>query len=108
MSRSLMVLMVALGTLQWTSAAVAQRRCQSQILAQIQQAGIPPDDIVDIRISRRTQDFGDNRRVTGIDGWVRLNSCPGSFIVDMHPNCQVRQVYTRGMCQIPGVKSFLD
>ena len=82
-SRRFVILTVALEASVWTSAAVAQDRCEAQVLAQIQKAGIPPDDVAKVRISRKTDNVGDNRRVVGFDGWVSLNSCSGSFIVDI-------------------------
>ena len=73
----------------------------------------PPDDsllsrsrIDRIQISRQIREFRGSNRTTGFEGWVRLNDCPRSLVVDMDTNCRVRQVYSRGMCNVPGAKSF--
>ena len=109
LSRIFTVLAIVLASSALAAVAYAQHRCEPTVLDQVRVAGISSDDVRRISISRQTQDIrGDNNRIVGYNAWVRLESCPGTFVVDMHRDCRVRQVYTRGMCAIPGVKSFLD
>ncbi len=81
-------------------------RCLPVVEREIDRIALPRSRIDRIQISRREQDIRGSRRTTGFDGWVRLNDCPGSLVVDMDKNCRVRQVYSHGMCDVPGVKSF--
>ncbi len=84
----------------------SSRGCEAVVQAEIDRIQLPRSRIERIQISPQTQDIRDNRRTVGFDGWVRLNDCPGSVVVDMDTSCGVRQVYARGMCEVPGVKTF--
>ena len=90
------------------SAAVAQSEhpCLPTVQAEIERVALDPARIDRISFSRQVQTFGDNNRTVGFDGWVRLNDCGGSMVVDMDTRCQVRQTYVRGMCGVAGVKTF--
>ena len=105
LSRSLSVVAIVLASSALATAAYAQHRCEPTVLDQIRVAGISSDDVRRIQ-TRDTR--GDNNRTVGYNAWVNLETCPGTFIVDMRRDCGVRQVYTRGMCAIPGVKSAFD
>ena len=41
-------------------------------------------------------------RVVRILAWVSLQSCKGYLIVDLSPQCWIRQVYGRGECELGG------
>lgn len=45
-------------------------------------------------------------RVVGYEAWVKLQRCDGSLVVDLTPECWVRQVYTRSYCTIDGLPHF--
>ena len=81
-------------------------RCLPVVEQEIDRIALPRSRIDRIQISRQLEDIRGSQRTIGFDGWVRLNDCPGSVIVAMDKNCRVRQVYSRGMCTVPGVKSF--
>ena len=57
-----------------------------------------------VQVASQVRQTGDNMYVVGYDGWVRLNDCPGSMVVDMTTRCGIRQTYVRGMCGVEGVK----
>ncbi len=80
--------------------------CSAVVQQEIDRVGIPQTRIDRINISRQSRDIRGNTRTTGFNGWVRLNDCPGSLVVDMDRSCRVRQVYVRGMCDVPNVKTF--
>lgn len=81
--------------------------CQSTVEAEIDRLTINRADVTGITFDRKTRSSGNSDEVTvGINAWVKLNSCQGAVIVDLHTNCKVRQVYTRGQCRVDGVKSF--
>ncbi len=88
------------------ASAQSRQRCLTVVQREIDRIGLPRSRIDRIQISRQRREIRDNQRTVGFDGWVRLNDCPGSLVVDMDKNCRVRQVYSRGMCDVPGVTSF--
>lgn len=42
----------------------------------------------------------------GHEAWVRLKSCPGWLVIDLSKHCTPRQSYTRGDCDIEGIKGY--
>ena len=42
----------------------------------------------------------------GHEAWVRLHSCNGWLVMEMTRHCAVRQSFTRGDCEIEGIKGF--
>ena len=69
-------------------------RCLPIVQQEIDRIALPPSRIDRIQISRQVRQIRGFDRTTGFDGWVRLNDCPGSLVVDMDTNCRVRQVYS--------------
>ncbi len=90
--------------------AEAQRRgrtCAPAVQERLDQLQVDQGDISEIIYDPIYEyDADENRRMSNINAWVRFSSCKGALIVDMLPNCYVRQVYTRGECKVPGVKAF--
>ena len=82
---------------------------ESIVADQLERLSIAPADVREIIFDERRETFGDEHRVIGVDAWVRLNRCPrGALIVSVRRNGIVRDVYTRGMCAVPGVAQFGD
>ena len=82
---------------------------ESIVADRLERLGIAPDDVGEIKFSEQREIFGDEHRVTGVDAWVRLNSCPqGALIVPVRRDGVARNAYTRGMCAVPGVAQFGD
>lgn len=89
------------------TAARAQERCQAVVDQRLGQLAIDADDVLRLQFSRTYQEDDEgNRHSTGTDVWVRLRSCQGALVIDLTRSCRVRQVYTRGACRLPGIKSF--
>lgn len=75
------------------------------VFRELDAAGVSRDEVTEIRFDVQRHAGRDSDRVRGILAWVRLASCDeGGLIVDMAPNGRVRQVYTRGGCQVEGVR----
>jgi hypothetical protein len=69
--------------------------------------GIDPEEVERVQIDRQRVRRRGSRRLVGVKAWIRLQSCEtGSLIVDMEPSGRVKQVYTRGGCEVPGIRSF--
>lgn len=82
--------------------------CLPVVHQQIDRLGLK--DVRGIDLSRRLSPgggfHGDDTRIVGFDAWVRLERCQGAVVVDMTPECWVRQVYTRYHCNIDGLPHF--
>lgn len=90
------------------SANAATHRCASVVRAELAKAGIVDADVRTIRITQQRRQIRDNYRVVGFDGYVKFESCPGTFVVNMRTDCGPRTVYTTGMCSFEGVPSYQD
>ena len=89
------------------AAAQGQERCQAVVDENLRRLAIDADDVRRLQFSPTYEEDSDgNRRSTGTDVWVRLRSCRGALVIDLTRACRVRQVYTRGACRLPGIKSF--
>lgn len=101
---------IALGVLLISSGSTALGQsahpCLPAVDAEIARVQLDPSRIDRITFGRQVQTLGENNRTVGYDGWVRLNDCGGSMIVDLDTRCNVRQTYVRGMCGVAGVKTF--
>ena len=47
-----------------------------------------------------------NKRIFGYETFIRFNDCKGYLKVFQHRFGRVDQVYTKGECKVPGIKSF--
>ena len=82
-------------------------RCESVVDQQLDRLNVDRTDIEKLFYTRQLRTTRrDDTRTVGTDAWVRFKSCKGYLVIDMNNHCRVRQVYTRGSCKIPGVKSF--
>ncbi len=89
------------------TAAEGQKRCQAVVDENLRKLAIDANDVRRLQFSRTyEEDAEGNRHSTGTDVWVRLQSCQGALVIDLTRACRVRQVYTRGACRLPGIKSF--
>ncbi len=86
--------------------AQSEHPCLAAVQAEIARVGLAETRIERIGFARQVRTLGDNNRTVGFDGWVRLNDCGGSMVVDLDTRCNVRQTYVRGMCGVAGVKTF--
>lgn len=90
-----------------TAGAQQQQACQATVDQRLVQLAIDAGDVSRMQFSPTFQEDSEgNRRSTGTDVWIRLQSCEGAVVIDLGRTCRVRQVYTRGACRLPGIKSF--
>ena len=68
---------------------------------------VSESDIQSVRIIayRRTSERN-NPESFGMEAWVQLNSCEGNLVIFMNSAALVRDTYTRGDCQIAGVRRY--
>ena len=81
--------------------------CQAVVDENLRKLAIDANDVRRLQFSPtyEHEDAEGNRRRSGTDVWVRLQSCQGALVIDLTRACRVRQVYTRGGCRLPGIKS---
>ncbi len=63
-------------------------------------AGVPADDIADIRSYERISEAG---ALVGYEAWVQLESCPGFVVLELDTGHGVQDAYVRGDCTVPGL-----
>lgn len=63
-------------------------------------AGVPANDIADIRSYDRVSDAGE---LVGYEAWVQLESCPGFVVLELDTGYGVQDAYVRGDCTVPGL-----
>lgn len=87
--------------------ASASAVCRPEVDEHLKSLPLKIDDVKSVHMVSRNA--GQTRLTTGKAGheaWVRLNSCAGWLVIEMSKVCFPRQSFTRGACEIEGVKGF--
>lgn len=94
------------GFLPAAALAADSKLCTQAIDATLAELPLGNDGVKSIRIIERVNidDFGPE--IFGVDAWVRLKSCSGWLVMNMTPECFLRQAYTRGDCRVDGLTSY--
>ena len=80
--------------------------CHAVVLDRLDQKGVDLAEVRKISYTPQTEGGENSTRIIGWDAWVRFHSCQGALIVDMTDYCYVRQIYTRGGCERPGLPHY--
>lgn len=88
------------------SAAAQEIPCAATVERAWSDAGLDRSDVEKTFVTDRYHFDAENEYIVGYDVWTRFKSCQGALVVDITDSCYLRQVYTRGDCQLPGVPSF--
>ena len=83
-------------------AEAAQTYCEARVSERLDRLNVDPSDIRGIFYDAQRRGGRNSDRVVRILAWVSLQSCKGYLIVDLSPQCRVRQVYGRGACDLGG------
>ncbi len=87
------------------SAQVFDDRFEKKTKAELERLEIPEENVESVRIvilrSRRDR----SSRISGAESWSRLTFCTGYLVIVMNRGAFVQDIYTRGDCSIPGLKS---
>ena len=81
-------------------AAGLRKYCEPQVSEQLDLLKVDPSNIAEITYEARRRPGGDNDQIVSILAWVNLHSCEGYVIIDLSPQCTVRQIYGRGGCNV--------
>jgi len=47
-----------------------------------------------------------NAQIVGYEAWVDLKRCRGSVVIRLSLQCEVEEVYSRGNCNVAGLKNY--
>ncbi len=83
-------------------AAGLRKYCEPQVSERLDILKIDPTDISGITYEAQRRAGRDSDRIAQILAWVSLHSCKGYVVIDLSPQCTVRQVYGRDECNLGG------
>ncbi len=107
MIKSVVTLGLALAVLSSTPSEAAYTYCERTVAERLDRLNVDRSDVRWIFYDAQQRHGGrDNDRVVRILAWVSLQSCKGNLVIDMDPDCRVRQVYTRNKCEVPGIPHY--
>ena len=83
-----------------TEAAGPRKYCEPQVSERLDILKIDPSDINGITYEAQRRAARNNDQIARILAWVNLHSCKGYVVIDLSPQCTVRQIYGRGGCSV--------
>ena len=95
-----------IGTATPIGAADRPPPCEAQVDQALTDLQIDAAERREITIKPLLQSRRSGEKLVGYEAWVRLNACDGALVVELKPQCQFREAYTRGDCELEGVKSY--
>ncbi len=105
MIKSVVTLGLALAVLSSTPSEAAYTYCERTVAERLDRLNVDRSDVRSIFYEVRRQAGRDTTRVFDILAWVSFHSCKGNLVIQMDRHCHVRQVYTRGECEVPGISN---
>ncbi len=99
-------LIIAVTLLGLSSFAVAApHHCAKLVAEKLAQLDVAPPQIKRMVFVDIVED-GRSPRLVGYEAWVDLKQCRGSVVLKMSRQCEVRETYSRGACDISGLKNY--
>jgi hypothetical protein len=80
--------------------------CTPAIASAVEGQRIDPASVAGLIVTQERVGSGEFDDLIGYLAWIRLVGQPGYLIVSLDEYCRVRQVYTRGGAELPGVPSY--
>ena len=87
-------------------AAARITQCLPEVEQTLNELGVNQTSVKKITVFPRLQPGQSISTVTGYDASVSFNNCRGYLAIDMNRTCQVRQIYSRNECRVPGVTAY--
>ena len=81
-------------------AAGPRKYCEPQVSEHLDHFKVDPSNIAEITYEAQRRPGGDNDQIVTILAWVNLHSCKGYVIIELSPQCTIRQTYGRGECNV--------
>lgn len=89
-----------------TLESLREHPCTPMIASALAGQEVDPSAVTSLTVTERrlyTEALDD---LLGYLAWMRLEGQPGYLLVSLDEFCRVRQVYTRGGTEVPGVPSY--
>lgn len=83
-----------------------QTYCRAETQSHLADIGVFQKEIDKIAIVTQQRSGRSGQAIEGHQAWVKLKACSGDLVLELRPHCSLIQAYTRGDCQVPGVKSY--
>jgi hypothetical protein len=80
--------------------------CGPAVTAALSDAGVSAAMVKNVVVQANTSRIADDEFITGYRAWTDLLGCKGAAVVNLDQICRVREIYTRGDCQLAGVTHY--
>lgn len=87
------------------SSGIARAACEQVVEKRIRGVGVEPFEVEGFVVS---EDRGAEMPLQGYEAWVKLKFlyCKGYLIINLDTLCRLKDEYTAGDCEIPGVPRY--
>jgi len=101
------LLMTTAGGAQAQKVSIDFDACRENAIKHLEANGIQKTDVTDYSYVGVTEGGRGGLRIVSVDFWLRVQQCTqGSVTVSLTRTCRVREAFTRGGCEIEGLRSF--
>ncbi len=96
--RSVLVLTAAIALGLTAMPAKAEYHCEPTATERLNRLKVDRSDVRKIDWVEIHKGMGGDVVIARIDAWVSLRSCEGRVVMEITPNCYVRQIWGKGEC----------
>ncbi len=96
--RSVLVLTAAIALGLTAMLAKAEYHCEPTATERLNRLKVDRSDVRKIEWVEIHKGMGGDVVIERIDAWVSLRSCEGHVVMEITPNCYVRQIWGKGEC----------
>jgi len=89
-----------------TLSANAKDNCSSEINRVLEGISLEGKTIKKSSIIGVYDNMRGGSRVSGFEGWFSFDQCKGNLVIVVDMACHMRSTYTRGNCEISGLKNY--
>ena len=86
------------GLLEDVGAVNGDRRCAPQVAQALTQFNIDPQDVIDYSVLPVQQVREGGKKIIGWEAYLNRKSCPGTTVIQMKRDCQIKNSYGQGGC----------
>lgn len=86
------------GLLEDVGAVNRDQRCATQVAQALSQFNIDPQDVIDYSVLPVQQFREGGKKLIGWEAYLNRKSCPGTTVIEMKRDCQIKGRYGQGGC----------
>ena len=86
------------GLLEEVGAVNRDQQCAAQVAQALTQFNIDPQDVIDYSVLPVEQFREGGKKLIGWEAFVNRKSCPGTTVIQMKRDCQIKGRYGQGGC----------